>query len=484
VSLHPIQPPHPWQLEWDAGLVAGDPLEFPGYGEARVRAGVASGTEAVRTGVAVAVGPGGSADYAVIEGRFDVLGGSMGAAAGEKVVRAYRRARELGLPVVILTSSGGARIQEGMVSLIQMARTAGAARHHAAAGLLSLALYRQPTTGGVYASYASLVDLRAGEPGATIGFAGPRAAETVTGRPLPEDSHTAESAFRAGLLDALVGPGDHAAWIEVSLGVRAAPLSLGRGRPLAPPAGGPSPGNAWAQVEWARSPHRPTGLDWAALLCDSWVELRGADPVVRAALATVEGRRLVVVANDRHAAGTGGGSGAGAGRPGPEGYRLAQRAIQLAGRIGLPVLSLVDTPGADPGPAAEAGGIAGEIARTLAAMAELPTASVAVCVGEGGSGGALALAHTDRLLLLEHAVFSVIGPEGAAAVLWRDPSRARDAAAVLRMTAPELASLGIIDGAVAEDVETVRRGVLDALDTATAGDRARRVDEATSRWLL
>ena len=490
MPTYPSQPdrswPHPIRAEWDARLVAGNPLGFPGYDEARARAGMDEGAEAVRTGVASAVGPGGPVEYAVIEGRFEVLGGSMGAAAGEKVVRAYRRARDLGLPVVVLTGSGGARIQEGMVSLIQMARTAGAARAHASAGLLSLAVYRHPTTGGVYASYASLVDVRAGEPGATIGFAGPRVAEAVTGRPLPEDSHTAESAYRAGLLDALAARDQQPGWIEAALGVRALPLLLGDGRPLVPGAAppgrdglgsaGPLPGDAWSQVEWARSPTRPTGLDWAALLCDSWVELRSADPVTRAALATVEGRRMVVVATDRHAAGSGG-------RPGPEGYRLAQRAILLAGRIGLPVLSLVDTPGAEPGPDAEAGGVAAEIARTLAAMSELPTTSVAVDVGEGGSGGALALANADRLLLLEHAVFSVIGPEAAATIVWRDAGRAAEAAGALRLTSAELLSLGIIDGVLAEDVASVKRGVLEALDAATPGDRERRFDAATSRWL-
>jgi acyl-CoA carboxylase subunit beta len=488
VPTYPSQPdrswPHPIQAEWDAGLVAGDLLAFPGYAEARLRSGVADGAEAVRTGSASAAGPGGSVEYAVIEGRFDVLGGSMGAAAGEKVVRAYRRARDLNLPVVVLTGSGGARIQEGMVSLIQLARTAGAARAHALAGLLSLAVYRHPTTGGVYASYASLVDVRAGEPGATIGFAGPRVAEAATGHPLPKDSHTAESAHRAGLLDALAARDEQPGWIEAALGVRAVPPSLASGRPLVPAAGpheqvpgGRPPGDAWSQVERARSPTRPTGLDWAALLCDSWVELRSADPVMRAALATIEGRRMVVVATDRHAPGSGG-------RPGPEGYRLAQRAILLAGRIGLPVLSLVDTPGAEPGPDAEAGGIAGEIARTFAAMSGLPTASVALCVGEGGSGGALALADADRLLLLEHAVFSVIGPEAAATILWRDAGRAEEAAGALRLTSTELLSLGIIDGALAEDVTSVRRGVLDAMDAATPGDRERRFDAATSRWLL
>src|SRR5207237_9609681 len=157
------------------------------------------------------------------EGRFDVMGGSMGAVHGEKVVRAYRRATEERLPMVVLPASGGARMQEGMLALIQMARTSSAAAAHGRAGLLSLAVLRSPTTGGVYASYASLTDLRAAEPGATIGFAGPRVVELTTGEPLPPGSHTAESAFEHGLVDA---PGAApAGWTDSDLGLRAPPLA-------------------------------------------------------------------------------------------------------------------------------------------------------------------------------------------------------------------------------------------------------------------
>jgi acetyl-CoA carboxylase carboxyl transferase subunit beta len=196
---------------------------------------------------------------------------------------------------------------------------------------------------------------------------------------------------------------------------------------------------------------------------------------VRAGLATLEGGRLVVVAMDRHAAD---------GRPQPAGYRLAQRAIALAGRLSLPLLALVDTPGADPSAASEADGIAGEIARTFAAMADLPSTSVSVCVGEGGSGGALALAHTDRLLIQEHAVFSVIAPEGAAAILERDTAKAPDLAARLKLTSADLLGLGIVDAVVPEpDPVALRTAVVTALSEAGPGDRNRRIDAATARWL-
>jgi len=445
-------PPHPIQAEWDADVRAGDPLEWPGY--------VPPAEESVRTGR--------TAHYAFVEGRFDVLGGSMGVAHGEKVVRAYRRAAEERLPMVVLAASGGARMQEGMVALVQMARTASAAVEHAGAGLLSLAVLRSPTTGGVYASYASLTDLRVAEPGATIGFAGPRVVELTTGTPLPSSSHTAESAYEHGLVDALVD--DAAEWIESALGLRETPLDLGVVGTLVEPAEG-----AWGEVRRARSRHRLSGLQWSAFLCSSWTDLHGPDRVVRAGLATLDGRRLVVVAMD---------SFAGDGRPGPAGFRLAQRAIALAGRLGLPLLTLVDTPGADPGAGSEAEGIAGEIARTFAAMVELPTASVAVCVGEGGSGGALALAHADRFLILEHAVFSVIAPEGAAAILERDAEKAPGLAERLKLTSAELLELGIVDQVVPEpDPEVLAKAVATALDDAGPGDRLRRIDAASARWL-
>jgi acyl-CoA carboxylase subunit beta len=175
---------------------------------------------------------------------------------------------------------------------------------------------------------------------------------------------------------------------------------------------------------------------------------------------------------------------AGDGRPRPAGYRLAQRAISLAGRLSLPLLTFVDTPGADPSASSEADGIAGEIARTFRAMAELTTTSVCVCVGEGGSGGALALAHADRLLIQEHAVFSVIAPEGAAAILERDAGKAPELAARLKLTSADLANLGIVDGVVSEpDPGGLRLAIVAAFNEAAPGDRDRRIDRATLRWV-
>ena len=451
---------HPSVQEWDADLLAGDPLGFPGYDERR--------RHLPKTGEAVATGR--TEHYVYIDGCFEVLGGTMGAAVGERVVRAYDRAIDLRLPVVVSSRSGGARLQEGMVALAQLARTASAASRHARAGLLSLGVYGSPTTGGVYASYASLVDLRAAVEHAVIGFAGPRVAEGALGAPLPPGSHTAESAFDAGRVDALVSPDSQAAWVEVALGLRDRPLPT---RPL-PAWSDPGADGAWAEVRRARAIGRPTGIDRAARLCSSWTDMRGPDPVVRAGLATIDGRRCVVVATDRYH---------GQGRPTPAGFRLAQRAVLLAGRLSLPVVTLVDTPGADPSADSEADGLGYEIARTFQAMAECPTPIVSVCVGEGGSGGALALSYADRLLITEHSVFSVIGPEGAAAILERDPTRAPQVAEVLGLTSSDLLELGVVDSVVSEGQDALDAAVVAALEGATAGDREARFDAMTARWL-
>jgi len=446
--------------EWDAGLRSGDPLCFPGYG------GLLAGLphDSVRTGR--------TAEAVVIAGDFDVLGGSMGVVHGEKVVRAYDRAVAARLPVIVVTRSGGARMQEGMVSLIQMQRTAAAASRHRAAGLLSIAVHRSPTTGGVFASYGSLCDLRVAEAGATIGFAGPRVVMQTTGEAVEGRSHSAETALAAHLVDAVVAPDDLRALVEGAFGFSRVPLVV---RALPPAEPEPTASGAWGEVLRARRRGRPTGIDLAAVLCSSWTEIgEGVDRALRVGLATIEGGRVVVVASDRYA---------GTGRPTPAGFALVQRGVAMAAQLGLPVVSLVDLSGADVGPAAENGGIASEIARTFAAFANLPTVSVSVCVGEGGSGGALALAACDRLLIQRHAIFSVIGPEGAAAILHRDAELAPRVAEPLRLTSSDLLDLGIVDEVIGETAADVQIAVRAALASAKPADRLQRADAVSRAWV-
>lgn len=455
--------PHPLQVEWDTDLRGGNPLDWAEYGA------VSGGRDSVITGRAAIDPSRTDSRYVLIAGRFEHLGGSMGAVHGEKVVRAYRRATIEKLPVVVVSASGAARIQEGMVALAQLARTSGAARAHARAGLLSLAVMRHPTTGGVLASYASLTDLRAAEPGALVSFAGSRTAAGVG-----HDPHqtTAEDAFERGFVDALVERPEQGAWIEHALGLRDQPLAV----PPVPAAGDEQleltgESEAWMEVRRARAADRLSGVDHAARLCDSWTELRGSNQTVRAGLTRIGRRRAVVIANDRRA---------GTGHVKAGGFQLVRRAVALAGHLGVPLLSLVDTPGADPADT----GIAAEIAATFAAMIDVNVPTVAVCVGEGGGDGAFALATCDRLLMLEHSVFSVIAPEGAAADLGQTVSTVPEFAGRLRLTAPDVAELGLADAVVSEaDAAGVDAAITDALDNARPGDRLGRLERATKRWL-
>lgn len=451
--------------EWDLELRSGDPLGFPGYaGKVAELEG-----ESVRTGLA--------GGFVLIECDFSVIGGSMGLVHGEKVVRAFDRATERSLPVVVVTRSGGARMQEGMLSLIQLSRTAAAVNRHHQAGLLSIAVHRTPTTGGVFASYGSLTDLRIAVEGTMMGFAGPRVVEQVSGRQVEGTSHSADTALANHIVDAVVAEDDVLPWVRAALGLEDRPLFASRPpvptRQPDPPA--PDTDPAWAAVLRSRQLGRPTGIHLAAAASTSWTELgTGTDPSMRSALATVCGRRAVVVAMDRYAGG---------GAPGPAGYELACRAIALAGRLGIPVVTFVDTPGAALTPEAENEGIARAIAGTHAAMAAAPVPTVSVCVGEGGSGGAQALSAADRLLIQEGAIFSVIGPEGAAAILERDAAKAPQVAPLLRLTSEDLVGFGIADEAVPDGIEATVAAVDRALGEAVAGDRAERLDAATAAWL-
>ena len=451
--------------EWDVGLRSGDPLGFPGYAE---RVEELEG-ESVRTGLADG--------FVLIECDFSVIGGSMGLVHGEKVVRAFDRATAQQLPVVVVTRSGGARMQEGMLSLIQLSRTAAAVNRHQAAGLLSIAVHRSPTTGGVFASYGSLTDLRIAETGTMLGFAGPRVVEQTTGRHVEGTSHSADTALAAHIVDAVVEPDAVLGWVRAALGLEDSPLFASRPpvptKAVAPPAAGTDP--AWAAVLSARKLGRPTGITVAAAASTSWTEIgEGTDPTLRVGLATVDGRRCVVVAMDRYA---------GTGQPSPEGYELACRGIAIAGRLGIPVVTFVDTPGAAVSPEAENAGVARAIARTHAAMAAAPVATVSVCVGEGGSGGAQALSAADRLLIQSGAIFSVIGPEGAAAILERDAGRAQSVAPLLKLTSADLLAFGIADEVIDDDVAGTVDAVHRALRAAVVGARATRLDAATAAWL-
>ncbi|HLF07886.1 MAG TPA: acetyl-CoA carboxylase carboxyltransferase subunit alpha/beta [Dehalococcoidia bacterium] len=432
-------------------LASVDPLSFSDrtgpyadkVSEAQRKTGLA---DAVVTGVARIGG------QRVVVGAldFDFMGGSMGSVVGEKVALGFELATRRRLPIVMVATSGGARMQEGMLSLVQMAKTAAAVQRHHQSGLPYIAILAHPTTGGVFASFGSLSDIAIAEPEALIGFAGPRVVEQTIGKPLPPGSHTAEFQLDRGLIDMVLPRSQHREVLATLLVLFGRPRMEPTQITVVPEAPNVKVG-AWETVQLARHPQRPTTLDYVHRILGTFVEIRGDrtfadDPAVIAGLGDLDGQTIVVVGQERgHDA-----ESHHQGRSYPEGYRKAQRAMQLAAKFRLPLLTLVDTPGAWPGYESEERGLARTIAQSLALMSDLPVPIVSAIIGEGGSGGALALGVADRILMLENAVYSVIAPEGAASILYRDASLAEELAPSLKLTADDCLNLGVIDSIVAE----------------------------------
>jgi acyl-CoA carboxylase subunit beta len=392
---------------------------------------------------------------------FEFLGGSMGTVVGEKVALALELAVERRLPCVSVAASGGARMQEGMLSLVQMAKTASAAMRLHRAGVPFISVLTDPTTGGVYASFASQGDVILAEPGALIGFAGPRVIEQFTGRKPPEDVQTAEYLVEHGQIDAVVDRRKLRNALATLLQLLENPWNLsprgdGRGgaetRPYTPEARPPAA--AWEAVELARHPDRPTTRDYVRCMLPYFFELHGDrlsadDPAVICGIGDLGGITVMLIAQER------GGDEEErrrrrGGRMTPEGYRKAARAMRLAASWRLPVVTLIDTPGAQLDLDSEARGLAPSISQCLATMSILPVPVVAAVIGEGGSGGAIALGVADRILMQENAIYSVIAPEGAAAILYHDAEKARDLANALKLTAADCKLLGVVDTLVPE----------------------------------
>jgi acetyl-CoA carboxylase carboxyl transferase alpha subunit/acetyl-CoA carboxylase carboxyl transferase beta subunit len=440
--------------EVDRNLISIDPLHFMDrkpYRERLVEARRQTGLrEAVTTGFCRIDGQ----RVVLVVFDFEFLGGTMGSVVGEKVAKAFEHATRRRVPLVSVAASGGARMQEGMLSLMQMAKVAATAARHDREGLAFISILTDPTFGGVTASFASLGDVIMAEPGAQIGFVGPRVIEQTTGTPLPPDSHRAETVMRAGLID-LVVPRDR---LRETVAYLVGHLSRGkRVRGRARESGShPAAGEltAWEQVRLARHVARPQSRDYIAAMTTRFVELHGDrqggdDPAIIGGLAELDGETIVVVGHQRgrtaeeHTASS-------QGMASPEGYRKALRLMALGAKFQIPVVTLIDTRGANQSYESEQRGIAQALAHNLATMACLPTPIVSVIIGEGGSGGALALGVADRVLMLEHAIYSVISPEGAAAILYRDAQKAEALSEALKLTARDLHRLGIIDGIVPE----------------------------------
>lgn len=451
--------------EWFTDLETENPLEYPGYEEK-----IANLHEKTKLHEAVTVGKcmvnGLETVLGVCDARF--LMGSMGYVVGEKITRAFERATEEKLPVVLFTSSGGARMQEGIVSLMQMAKTSAAIRKHSEAGLFYLPVLTDPTTGGVTASFAMLGDVILAEPGALIGFAGPRVIAQTIGQKLPEGFQRAEFLVEKGIIDGVVERQElkETVWKLLKIhqdsmqyihygktqNVENFPeIMSSRGK-----AGtdGKSELTAWERVEISRSKERPTTLSYVQQIFDEFLELHGDrafrdDGAVIGGIAMFGGQPVTVIGQQK-------GKNVkeniyrNFGMASPEGYRKALRLMKQAEKFGRPVVTFVDTPGAACGIEAEERGQGEAIARNLLEMSGIRTPMVSILIGEGGSGGALGLAVTDEVWMMENATYSILSPEGFASILWKDGKRAKEASEVMRITAKDLKNLRIIERVIRE----------------------------------
>lgn len=463
-----------WQ-PYEDGLASRDPLEWEDYADALEAA--KAKTERDESVVAGAARIGGHS-VSLAAFHFGFIGGSMGEVAGERIARAMEAAVERSVPFILYTSTGGARMQEGMRSLVQMPKVVAARIRLGRAGLPFIALLGHPTTGGVLASIGGLADATIAASGATVGFAGPRVSERFTGRELTEGSHTAENAFIRGLVDEVADKTDLKETTINALAAFAADTPDEVAPPDEPSKSSP-PEDPWTVVQAARSPERPLAHELLLEMTESLFVLNGdraggSDPAVDAAVARLHGQRVVVLSLDRDRS------------PGPAAYRKAKRAIAIAGRLRIPIVTLVDTRGADPSEESEAGGIAWEIASLYEKLLSVLVPTISVVTGEGGSGGALAFAATDVLLAYEGSFFSVIAPELAAEILWRDAARGADAARRLRLGAHDLLRLGIADELVPEppDPATLKRLIAYHLGRLAGDDSfmERRLDRWRDRF--
>lgn len=440
--------------EWEKDMEFVNPLEFREYEEKVKSLKEKTGlSEAVVTGKASIEGN--PAVIAVCDGRF--LMASMGQVVGEKITRAVERATKEQLPVIIFACSGGARMQEGIVSLMQMAKTAAALKRHSDAGLLYVSVLTDPTTGGVTASFAMLGDVILAEPKALIGFAGPRVIEQTIGERLPKGFQRSEFLLEHGFIDRIVERKEMRTVLENILQMHHTaqnPVIQKPVQTVEKERQSVQEKDAWERVTISRKNDRPVGQDYIRILFSDFLEFHGDrcygdDTAIIGGIARFAGIPVTVIAQAKGKS-TKENVAHHFGMPSPEGYRKALRLMKQAEKFKRPILLFVDTPGAFCGIEAEERGQGEAIARNLFEMSSMKVPILSVVIGEGGSGGALALAVADEVWMLENAIYSVLSPEGFASILWKDSKRASEAAAVMKLTAADLKKLGVIEAVIAE----------------------------------
>ena len=458
-------------IEWNKTMPISNPLDFPDYEtkleEERQNSKL---NEAVVTGEAT-IGNVRTA-IAVCDARF--MMSSMGRVVGEKITAAVEKATEEKMPIIIFSCSGGARMQEGMISLMQMAKTSAALKKHHEAGQLFISFLTDPTMGGVSASFAMLGDIILAEPKALIGFAGPRVIAQTIGTKLPEGFQSAEFLLEHGFIDAIVERSEQRSVLKKILRAHTSGFKkvarqesqdentekVAEKRPKVK-----APKTAWDSVLLSRRPDRPTAKDYIDRMFSFFLELHGDrlsgdDGAIVGGIANYYGKPVMVVAEQK-------GKSIkenkirNFGMPNPSGYRKALRLMKHAQKFNMPIICIVDTPGAFCGIEAEEKGQAEAIARALFEMSDMTVPILSVVIGEGGSGGALALAVANEVWMLEHSIYSILSPEGFASILYKDAKKSKEAAEVMKITSKELLGLGVIDRVIKEDIPLT----VDTMDT-------------------
>lgn len=447
---------------WFEDMEVSNPLNYDGYEEKLAAAREKTGlNEAVTVGRCKVFGE--DIVLGVCDSRFMMA--SMGHVVGEKITRAIERATELRLPVFMFCCSGGARMQEGIISLMQMAKTSAAIKKHGDAGLLYCSILTDPTTGGVTASFAMLGDVIMAEPGALIGFAGPRVIKQTIGQELPEGFQTAEFLVEHGFVDGIVKRENLKKTIHFLIKSH---QGVGKktytdfntdshwelSEELKEQSWFSKPRSAWEKVKAVRQVERPSATDYMDHIFDVFIEAHGDrgfsdDKALIGGIGFIEGQPVTVVADlkgkdfkecqERNF-----------GMPLPEGYRKALRLMKQAEKFNRPIISFVNTSGAFCGLEAEERGQGEAIARNLLEMSGLKVPVLCILIGEGGSGGALATAVGNEVWMMENATYSILSPEGFASILWKDSSRAQEASEVMNITAQDLKRLGVIERIIPE----------------------------------
>lgn len=448
--------------EYDQGLSFGNPLNYRGYEEKLELL-----REKTQLDEAIVTGKGKICGEEVVVGVCDgsFLMASMGKVVGEKIVHAVERATEEKLPVILFACSGGARMQEGIHSLMQMSKTAAALKQHHDAGGLYISVLTDPTMGGVTASFAMLGDVILAEPNALIGFAGPRVIEQTIAQKLPEGFQRAEFLLEHGFIDKIVKR-------EHMKNTIAHIIYLHKKAEFTPAAvktycetekETQEMLTAWERVLRSREKHRPVGTDYIEALFPDFIEFHGDrfykdDKAIVGGIASFHGRPVTVLAQAK-GRNTKENIERNYGMPSPDGYRKALRLMKQAEKFKRPIICFVDTPGAFCGIEAEERGQGEAIARNLFEMSALKTPILSVVIGEGGSGGALAMATSDEVWMLENSIYSILSPEGFASILWKDSSLAKEAAGIMKLTANDLKTAGIVERVLPEPKEFSRENL-------------------------